>query len=256
MDGRAVTRQRVAILTAGTVTRFHLNTSAEHLAAPLVQSGWEVDYFLSLFLGLSMGFHAGAEGFEADWEFQQVNETQILESIISQRLSSCGARVIFNHVFSEQDVDLAEKSFIDSDKFWPLQRGKIARNNFILMWKNLAILWQKAKEREHAYGRYSHVIILRDDAYWFRDFNLTQMLELGGIERLPGRPGAGQLYSVLCDRKHLRGGDPRGLMDYFFLVDRVAADIFCTTYERIIQPGRFGDDWARFRRKGKFTNSD
>ena len=256
MDGRAVTRQRVAILTAGTVTRFHLNTSAEHLAAPLVQSGWEVDYFLSLFLGLSMGFHAVAEGFEADWEFQQVNETQILESIISQRLSSRGARVIFNHVFREQDVDLAEKSFIDSEKFWPLQRGKIARNNFILMWKNLAILWQKAKEHEHVYGRYSHVIILRDDAYWFCDFNLTQMLELGGIERLPGRPGAGQLYSVLCDRKHLRGGDPRGLFDYFFLVDRVAADIFCTTYERIIQPGRFGDDWARFRRKGKFTNSD
>ena len=89
------------------------------------------------------------------------------------------------------------------------------------MWKHLAILWQKAKEQEQMYGKYSHVIILRDDAYWFRDFNLTQMLELRGIERLPGRPGEGQLYSVLCDKHHISGGDRHGLMDYFFLVDRV-----------------------------------
>jgi len=150
--------------------------------------------FHLFFLGHPSGWHAGVEAFEADWEFQEANETQF-ESIISQKLSSCGARVIFNHVFSEQDVDLAERSFIDSDKFWPLQRGKIARNNFILMWKNLAILWQKAKEHEQVNGRYSHVIILRDDVYWFRDFNLTQMLELRGIERLPGRPG-----EVSCTR--------------------------------------------------------
>ena len=77
---REVTRQRVAILTAGTVARFHLNTSAEHLATPLVQSGWEVDYFVSLFLGLSKAWHAGVEKFEADWEFQQVNETHIIET--------------------------------------------------------------------------------------------------------------------------------------------------------------------------------
>ena len=257
MDGRAVARQRVAILTAGTVARFHLNTSAENLAAPLVQSGWEIDYYSSLFLGPSSSWHTAVNAFQADWEFQQVNETHMIENIISQKLSSSGARVIFNHVFSEQDVDLAEKNFIDTDKdFWPPARGKIARNNFILMWKNLAILWEKAKEHEKMYGKYDYVIILRDDVYWFRDFNLTKMLELRGIERLPGRPGQGQLYSVLCDAEHVWGGNPRGLFDYFFLVDRVAADVVCTTYERIIQPTRFGDDWARFRRKTHFFNSD
>ena len=224
--------------------------------APLVQSGWEVDYFSSFFLGRPSGWRAGVEAFEADWEFQEANETHF-ESIISQKLSSSGAHVMFNRVFSEQDVDLAESSFIAQEKgFWPNKRGKIARNNFILMWKNLAILWQKAKEHEKRYGKYSYVIILRDDAYWFRDFNLTQMLELRGIERLPGRPGEGQLYSVLCDPRHVSSGDLRGLMDYFFLVDRVAADVVCTTYERIIQPTRFGDDWARFRRTTHFFNSD
>ena len=142
--------------------------------------------------------------------------------------------------------------------FWPRpeRRGKTARNNFILMWRNLAILWQKAKKYENMYGKYSYVIILRDDAYWFRDFNLTQILELRGIERLPGRPGEGQLYSVLCDQTHISTGDLDGLIDYFFLVDRVAADIVCTTYERIIQPTRFGDGWASFRKKTHFHNSD
>ena len=260
MDGKAVTRQKVAILIAGTVARFHLNTSAEHLVAPLVQSGWEVDYFSSLFLGRPAPWKAKAEmkELEADWEFQQANETHI-KNTISQKLSSSGARVIFNHVFSEQDVDLAEKNFIDTDiAFWPRpeRRGKTARNNFILMWRNLAILWQKAKKHENMHGKYSYVIILRDDAYWFRDFNLTQILELRGIERLPGRPGEGQLYSVLCDETHISTGDLGGLIDYFFLVDRVAADIVCTTYERIIQPTRFGDGWARFRKKTHFHNSD
>jgi len=200
MDGRAETRQRVAILIASTVARFHFNTSAEHLVAPLVQSGWQVDYFSSFFLGHPTPWKATAdvEALDADWEFQHVNETHI-ERIISQKLSGSGAhvtRVISNHVFSEQDVDLAEKNFIDADMaFWPKPCGKIAQNNFILMWKHLAILWQKAKEQEQMYGTYSHVIILRDDVYWFRDFNLTQMLELRGIERLPGRPG-----EVSCTR--------------------------------------------------------
>ena len=258
MDGTAVTRQRVAILTAGTVTRFHLNTSAEHLVAPLVQSGWDVDYFSSFFLGVPSAWRAGKEVFEADWEFQQANETQV-ESIISQKLSSSGARVIFNHVFSEQDLDLAESSFVAKETgIWPRppKRGRIARTNFILMWKNLSILWRKAKKQEKMYGKYSYVIVLRDDAYWFRDFNMTQMLELRGIERLPGRPGAGQLYSVLCEKGHTLGGDLLGLMDSFFLVDRVAADVVCTTYERLLQPTRFGDDWARFRQTTHFFNSD
>ena len=61
MDGKAVTRQKVAILIAGTVARFHLNTSADHLVAPLVQSGWEVDYFSSLFLGQPAPWKAKAE---------------------------------------------------------------------------------------------------------------------------------------------------------------------------------------------------
>ncbi len=77
MDGTAVTRQRVAIVTAGTVTRCHLDASAEHLVAPLVQSGWDVDYFSSFFLGVPSAWRAGKEVFEADWEFQQANETQV-----------------------------------------------------------------------------------------------------------------------------------------------------------------------------------
>ena len=109
MDGKAVTRQKVAILIAGTVARFHLNTSAEHLVAPLVQSGWEVDYFSSLFLGLASAWNDVADAFEADSEFQQVNETHIIENIISQKVSSSGARVIFNQVFSQQNVNLGEK---------------------------------------------------------------------------------------------------------------------------------------------------
>jgi len=45
-------------------------------------------------------------------------------------------------------------------------------------------------------------------------------------------------------------------MDYFFWVDRVAADIVCTTYERIIHLTRFGDGWARCREETHFENSE
>ena len=36
---------------AGTVARYHLDSTAEHLIAPLDKAGWKVDYFYSLYDG-------------------------------------------------------------------------------------------------------------------------------------------------------------------------------------------------------------
>lgn len=238
--------KRVAILQAGTVARFHLNTSAEHLVAPLVQSGWEVDYFLSLFFGPTKGWHELVEAFEPDFEFQHVNDTTIFTRIIYQKLNHFGANVVFNRVFTQQPLEFAEKKFIDTDKkFWNVVRGNVARNNFILLWKNLDLLWKKVVENEQTRGKYSYLIILRDDTFWFADFNLTKMLEIGGKPRMGG--DGGMMYSILCDEKHVIVPNLfGGLFDYFFVVDRKAADVLCTTYERILQPALFGDAWQRF----------
>eukprot|EP00438_Fugacium_kawagutii_P000593 Skav236165 [mRNA] locus=scaffold298:126147:126959:- [translate_table: standard] len=152
-------------------------------------------------------------------------------------------------VFDQHNTEPRDAAFVNTTNWWDVKRGRqkgrgtTARSNFILLWKELENLWSLAQSQEHLRCNYSYVMILRDDGFWFRDFNLSQLLDLGGVnKRGSGSGQGGHLYSVLCEKGHkrLRGG---GITDWIFLLDRAAAETFGRCYSRLAQPAVFENAW-------------
>ena len=234
---------RIAVLIAGTVRRVNLNAD-RHLLQPLTKANCKVDVFLSLFAGVSKGWKKASDAFEQEPDFESLNRFGI-ESVIQRRFSMPGSKVVRSKIFEEHNKEPQDIAFIDRDAFWPGKGslGEAARSNFLMMWKELEELWYQAQSEEHQHGSYSFVMILRDDAYWFQDFNLTKVLDMGGRERLPGNGQAGLLYSMFCDKDRQFGGDSSGIIDYVFLMDRAGAEVFCKSYSRLVWPALFGRKW-------------
>eukprot|EP00438_Fugacium_kawagutii_P031744 Skav206879 [mRNA] locus=scaffold5240:8878:10023:+ [translate_table: standard] len=237
---------RVAILIAGTLRRFSLNADMR-LVAPLTRANITVDVFLSLFDGPSKGWKDLSNAFQQDPQFDGLNRSGI-QSLLERRFSMPGSRLVVNKVFDEYHETSEDAAFVDRNKFWPngfgspKEQGRIARSNFILLWKELESLWYLAQVEEHLHGHYSYVMILRDDAFWLQDFNLTKLLDLGGVTKpAAGSGDGGRLYSMLCERSE--GGAPSGVIDYVLLLDRAAAESFGKCYSRLTWPTHFGKDW-------------
>eukprot|EP00438_Fugacium_kawagutii_P019747 Skav227353 [mRNA] locus=scaffold1665:128519:129808:+ [translate_table: standard] len=236
---------RFAILIAGTLRRFHLNAGT-HLVAPLTRANWTVDVFLSLFNGSFKGWSPESDGFRQDPQFDGLNRSGI-QDLIERRFSMPGSRLMRNRIFDEHNLESQDVAFLDKNHFWKddggpyAGQGRIARSNFIMMWKELESMWYLALSQEHLYGSYSYVMILRDDAFWFRDFNLSWLLNVSGIEKAAGSGAGGHLYSMLCHRA--KGGRTDGVIDYVFLLDRPAAETFCKCYSRIARPALFEKEW-------------
>eukprot|EP00438_Fugacium_kawagutii_P033497 Skav232532 [mRNA] locus=scaffold319:65619:67703:+ [translate_table: standard] len=235
-------RRRFAVLIAGTLRRFNSNADT-HLVAPLTRENWDVDVFLSLFDGPSHGWRSISDAFQQDPQFDGLNRSGI-QSVIERRFSMPGSRLVVNKVFDEYHGASEDIAFVDRNQFWRNKHragdGKTARSNFILLLKELESLWYQALLQEHLLGAYSYVMILRDDAFWFQDFNLNRLLDLGGVERTAASStNKGHLYSMLC--KNIP--DPFGIIDYVFLLDRSAAETFGKCYSRLAHPAHFGKEW-------------
>jgi hypothetical protein len=72
---------------AGTVARYHLDSTAEHLIAPLDKAGWKVDYFYSLYdgnLGDNDTWHRQAAKFEPEPSLSEVKR-QDLDATIAKK---------------------------------------------------------------------------------------------------------------------------------------------------------------------------
>ena len=236
---------RFALLIAGTLRRVNLNAD-RHLLQPLIQANCKVDVFFSLFAGTNEGWRKASDAFEQDPDFEGLNRSGI-EHLIKRRFSMHGSRVVSSRIFEEHDKEPQDIAFIDRNTFWTDKkggRGETARTNFLMMWKELEQLWYLAQSQEHQHGPYSFVMILRDDNYWFQDFNLTKLLDIGGELREVGN-GNGHLYSMLCGLDTKQGGDTSGLIDYVFLMDRAAAEVLCKAYSRLVWPALFGQEWFR-----------
>ena len=243
--------QTIAILMAGTVARYHLDSTAEHLIAPLGKAGWKVDYFYSLCdgnLGDNATWKKKAARFEPDPTWSEVKR-QDIDATIAQKLKTFGADVGSSKVFNHYDTSLDDLSFISgNDSVAPLwsgkKRGSIARRNFVHVHKEINMLWQQVEIQEKKKGagfQYSYVMFIRDDAYWLKDFDLDLMLQItGGRHHSAG----GQVFSLDCEPASMRLDVHPGLVDYLFLADRTAATIFGNLYKYLIRPGDFGTAWV------------
>eukprot|EP00438_Fugacium_kawagutii_P023980 Skav204025 [mRNA] locus=scaffold229:194736:195863:+ [translate_table: standard] len=232
---------RLALFIAGTLRRFNSNADT-HLVAPLTRANWTVDVFLSLFDGPSKGWRKTTNAFQQDPQFEGLNRSGI-QNLLERRFSIPGSRLVVNKIFDEYHESSEDMAFVRRNQFWRNKRGagdgRIARSNFILLLKELESLWYLALSQEYLRGPYSYVMILRDDAYWFQPFNLSQLLDNGGVERTRGNKG--HLYSLMCETLDVQ--DPLGIIDYVFLLDRPAAETFGRSYSRLAHPAHFGKEW-------------
>eukprot|EP00438_Fugacium_kawagutii_P017545 Skav228533 [mRNA] locus=scaffold1887:67132:68289:+ [translate_table: standard] len=249
---------RVAILIAGTLRRFSLNADTK-LVAPLTRANFKVDVFLSLFDGASQGWKKASDNFQPDPQLEGLNRSGI-QSLLERRFSMPGSRVAGIKLFDQYNTEPQDVTFVDTKHWWEVKlgpqkvRGPIARSNFILLWKELEGLWNLSLSEENLHGQYAYVMILRDDAFWLQDFNLTRLLDASGVHtKASGSGDNGRLYCMLCERSlgirdwkslgRVVNEEQPGINDYVFLLDRQAAATFGQCYSRIAQPALFGSAW-------------
>ena len=150
-------KNRVAILMAGTLQRLMLNSTGQHVVEPLRQDNWQVDLYLSFLTGKVKGFREAADSFQSEAEFEGLNKAGI-EGLLTQRFGHFGGQVVHLRVFDQLDPSPEDLKFIENPHFWGNgQRGFVARKNFLLMWKELDLLWYHAQAHEHLNGKYSYV---------------------------------------------------------------------------------------------------
>eukprot|EP00438_Fugacium_kawagutii_P032763 Skav206032 [mRNA] locus=scaffold1314:420177:421283:+ [translate_table: standard] len=257
-DETTMARRSVVVLIAGTLRRFNLNASTKLLAA--LTRDFEVDIFLSLFDAASAGWSKISIAFEQDPQFEGLNRSGI-QSLIERRLSMPGSLVGGIRLFDEYNTEPQDAAFVNTSHWWDFKkktkRGTTARSNFILLLKELESLWNLAQSQERIrFKYYSYVLILRDDGFWFRDFDLSQLMHLGGVQKIGSGSGqGGHVYSVLCEtgQDHLRTG---GINDWIFLLDRPAAETFGKCYSRLVHPATFGNAWLQRWNNTEVWNSE
>ena len=204
---------RIAVMIAGSSQRFMFSSTLQHLLYPLVKQRHQPDLFLALTTedAVESGEVAGIH--VPDPQF--VGKTgKDLELFIAEKVKEAGATARAILIASQVDVGedplwqqrqkeiKALFPYHSPEQYFPVPQdyhnGTVGPGNgdanIDLMRRMLGRqnLWAKVVEHEQAVGaKYDHVIFLRDDAEWLRDFYLNRLmwhqgdafyLSCGGIE--------------------------------------------------------------------------
>jgi hypothetical protein len=190
---------------AGTVARYQLDSTAEHLIAPLYKAGWKVDDFYSLYdgnLGDNDTWHRQAAKFEPEPSLSEVKR-QDLDATIAKKNSRhlvqrLAVRRRLTTTTPARTICHSSVEAVWLPHWRGLERGSIAHRDFVHMCKEINMLWQQVETHEKEKGagfQYSYVMFIRDDAYWFKDFDLDLMLQITGGRR-HSADGRGQMFST------------------------------------------------------------
>lgn len=112
-DGWIQDENRIAILMAGSLQRFNLNTNLERLVSPLVRENWTVDLYLSIRMGKVQGWRQAADAFEPEGELKNLNQ-EGLETLLTWKVSQFGGTLIYQHIFDEIDLAVEDIDFIQN----------------------------------------------------------------------------------------------------------------------------------------------
>jgi hypothetical protein len=251
---------RVAIVVAGSFRRYFLESSANKLVRPLVEQGYDVDYFLSLTTEEAKAYRADDEymskitwdpvfGPEIDWLGRKlpIPTAEHIKSVIRAKIEGqCGT---VRHVAIRDQVDIDSNPQLkwrrkkarslrkheDPDTRFPLldlrnpkviERTATANRNFLRLHLAVQGLWDRLLEAEEEDGaKYGHVFFLRDDAWWIEDFDFR-----GLISKYADLDSA--VYLPACDAR-----DPPLVMnevcDHGLIAERSVAELFGRYFDNL-----------------------
>lgn len=216
----AAARDKVAILTSGTVQRYFLGHATKGLIEPLVQQGHAVDYYLTLNAASFQSFRANADKFVSELN----GSISSIDQLIRLRVSEHGGTI--RHLEISDGVRLNE----DDEKF--VRTSSLAGvRNLVNKYKKQEAMWLRLEDLEKHHGRYTTVIVVNDDSIWFKPFDLDR------LRRSSDRLSA-EGYVIDCS-KVTRGigccsHGSNVFNDYIEVLDREVAEPFGKSYSFLI----------------------
>lgn len=161
------------MLVVGTRSRFILESTLLHVVAPVARPGARVDYFVRLARTWNERFYGKSLPEAVPGPFQNASDAELRSTVVRRAV--------------EHGASLARATLLDANEqidpiplrgpwrarlyAYPPVKSKVGRN-VLRRYKAVEMLWNETLAEVGA-DAYSHVLLARDDSYWFRDLNLS-----------------------------------------------------------------------------------
>ena len=193
--------------------RFTLQPTVDRLVRPLVRKGHQVDYFVTLVTGKHTPWKS-KDYFNHLVPDESFSTNLSIHDTLQHHMQAAGGTLAHLELRDEIVIDADPRLKARRDaarRQWPnedpdlrfpvrsLGSGNIAEanRNIMRMFSGLELLWNELEKRETKYlFRYDHVFVLRDDAHFLQNFNLSWLL----------RQGPASMYVLACDARSPVGG--------------------------------------------------
>lgn len=226
-------RPSIAILVAGSVQRYLIDSSVEHLFKPLAMYNYRVDYFARLVQKNGEAFRQSDYMNRIDPELRARNKVD--EVVLRMRGSGASLRSLEfpkrlqapnnTKLIAKRKACKQKHPRLDHDLEFPMydvrpkarRRTIIGNRNMLTLFGSLEYIWDnRLVTYENSISRkYDYIMILRDDTLWLDDFDINKVLETN--------PWA-DAYVLSCD-----GRDPpmlsQEINDHGILIKRSKAKI-------------------------------
>ena len=193
--------------------RFTLQPTVDRLVRPLVRKGHQVDYFVTLVTKKHTPWR-NKDYFNHLVPDESFSTNLSIHDTLQHHMQAAGGTLAHLELRDEIVIDADPRLKARRDaarRQWPnedpdlrfpvrsLGSGNIAEanRNIMRMFSGLELLWNELEKRETKYlFRYDHVFVLRDDAHFLQNFNLSWLL----------RQGPASMYVLACDARSPVGG--------------------------------------------------
>lgn len=217
----------LAILVTGTTNRYLLNSTVEHVLGPLTHGDkpYKADYFALLTETRSKAYRQDLEYMNhvvGDPLFHEKNLSIVAREVIGESGATLQALMVLQDAIPLDRKQLGGKEEFDVRRF-PIfdsrdrRRTAAGNRNMITLFNNQQHLWDaRLRKVEESNGEYDYIMIIRDDAFWLEDFDLTKLLE--------SNPDA-DAYVQACEKDRRYPIRPTELNDHGIVIRRQKAAV-------------------------------
>jgi len=242
---------RVAIVVAGTLRRYVLQSMVKNFIQPMVRHApFFVDYYASLTTAAAKSYRSNSGYMDlagADPIFRGSTDPSVVEDLIRTKVSTWAQSAVGN-VIIQDTIDIDSEPLLqakreqaardhpgqDPDQRFPsfdvrsgeiAQRTANANRNMLRMHLAVQNLWKSVVTMEQEEGfEYDYVIFARDDSLWLEPFSLWPFIGQTGTD----------VFVPSCDVRKTPM-DAQEINDHIVISRRSAADTFGNYYSKLFE---------------------